>query len=199
MAERNLPEPVAKGTRANNTVGLDRKIRSVSSGIGDTLLNDILLPGVMNLLRQAGHGVIDGIFGGGGRSYYSGYSQPSYRYGRTDYSGYSRGNKDHDYDDYGRGSYYGRGKRRNNVDIIFRSWGEAEDVKDALAEVLEANGRVYISDLNYLADQDDRDHMDTEYGWFDVSKAYIRTVRRFFPDGADGYGLILPEPVYIGH
>lgn len=201
MAERNLPKPVAKGTRSSSTVGLDRKVKGIFSDVGQDIVQGTIIPGAENLLRQALHGIVDGLFGNRGRGYYSGYSsysQPSYRsgYGRTDYSGYSRGRgqQDERYDD----RYYNRGRRKNNVDMVYRTWGEAEDIKDALAEVVEANGRAYISDLNYLSDEDDRDHMDTEYGWVDISTAHIRTIRRFFPDGADGFALILPEPIYLG-
>lgn len=202
MAERNMPRPVAKGTRSQDTVGLDRKVRGIVTDVGDDILRGTIIPGAENLLRQALHGIVDGIFGNRRRGgYYDyGYPTPSYRsgysYGRTDYSGYSRGRSQDDrYED----RYYGRSRRRNNVDMVYRTWGEAEDIKDALAEVVEANGRAYISDLNYLSDEEDRDHMDTEYGWVDISSAHIRTVRHFFPDGADGFALVLPEPIYLGN
>ena len=87
MEEKNQLAPVANGTRKEPT--LDRKLRNVfisdqAGSVGDFIVWDVIVPGIKGMLQQAGHGLVDGIFGTGGRSrsstysYRRDYDEPSY-------------------------------------------------------------------------------------------------------------------------
>lgn len=191
--------PVAQGSRKE--AGLNRKLKDVfisdsAGSVGDYLVWDVVVPGIKNMLQQAGHGLVDGIFGTGGRSGSSRYSysrssgEPSYRSGssRPSYS-YSRNEKEYERRE-------SRRRRTMDSEVVLRSWNDAEDVRDGMIELLERYGRVTVSDMNALAGLSDRDFTDTEWGWEDMSGAHIRTVLRYFEDG-DGYALELPPPVYV--
>lgn len=191
--------PVAQGSRKEP--GLDRKLKDVfisdnAGSVGDYLVWDVVVPGIKNMLQQAGHGLVDGIFGNGGRSSSSRYSysrhdsEPSYRSPRPSYS-YSRNEKEYD-----RRERDSRRRRSLDSEVVLRSWSDAEDVRDGMIEILERYGRVTVSDMNALAGLSDRDFTDTEWGWEDMSGAHIKTISRYYEDG-DGYALELPPPVFV--
>ena len=193
--------PVAQGSRKDPDMG--RKLKDVfisdnAGSVGDFLVWDVLVPGIKGMLQQAGHGLVDGIFGSGGRRYNgstsysrsSRYEEPSYRNntGRPSYS-YSRNEREYERRD-------ARRRRSADSEVVLQSWGDAEAVRDGMIEYLERYGRVTVSDLNGLAGLSDRDFTDGEWGWEDISGAHIRTIRGYFEDG-DGYALELPPPVYV--
>lgn len=197
--EQHVIQPVAHGERRNPDMG--RKLKDVfisdsAGSVGDFLVWDVVVPGIKNMLQQAGHGLVDGIFGSGGGRYNghtsysrsSRYEEPSYRSGRPSYS-YSRNEREYERRD-------SRRRRSMDSEVVLPSWAEADDVKTGLAEALERYGRVTVSDLNALAGLSDRDFTDTEWGWEDVSGAHIRTIRNYYDDG-DGYAIELPPPIYL--
>ena len=198
--EQHDVRPVAKGTRRE--AGAGRRLKDVfisdsAGSVGDYLVWDVIVPGIKGMLQQAGHGLVDGIFGSGGRSRGTSYSynrssyrydEPSHRAGRPSYS-YSRNEQAYDRRD-------SRRRRSMSDEVVLRSWSDAEAVRDGMIEYLERYGRVTVSDMNGLAGLSDRDFTDSEWGWEDISGAHIRTIRNYFEDG-DGYALELPPPIYV--
>lgn len=198
--------PVAQGSRGK--VGLDRKIKNIfisdsADSVGGYLLNDVIIPGIKNMLLQGGHGLIDSIFGGrrnsGWNNWSGGPSYNSYGYtSRTDYSGYS-GGRSYSYNGPSQPSYYDQQRRRPNDDCVrvYPTWAQADEVKNLLSEILQRKQVVTIGDWNYLSNMQNRDYTDDNWGWYSVSAAKIYVVYNHYQDGGNGYALELPPPVYV--
>lgn len=198
MEENKAPKPPQIATGQKAEVGLDKKIRDVfapagdAKGLGDYLVYDILRPNFQGLMQNLLHSTIDFIFGNGGRRSYSSGSyryrdegEPSYRSGRRNYrDSYSRrDDRDRDYErDH-------RSRRYDDSTVILESWAKADEVRDMMGEWLDKYHKVSISDLNGFVGISDQDYTDSDWGWFDISDARIRTLR----DGRAELSLPRPE------
>lgn len=198
MEEKKTPKPpqIAKGQRSE--VGLDKKLKEVfappgdTKGLGDFLMYDIIRPNFQGLVQQMLHSAIDFIFGTSSRgrsSYSSSYryrdEEPSYRSSRRDYrSSYSR-DRDRDRDRDDRRS----SRRYDDSTVILESWAKADEVRDMMGEWIDKYDKVSISDLNGFVGISDQDYTDSDWGWFDISEAHIRSLR----DGRAELSLPRPE------
>lgn len=176
--------------------GVDKKLRDIfisedADSVGDYLVWGVIVPAIRGMLRDAGHGIVDGVFGKGGR-FRGGYEPERRSYERSGY--YSRSNYashyKYDRDDrpYGRSFRYSS----RDTEIIFDSRAEAEEVRDTLCEVIDRYGSASINDLNDMIgiDMADRRSGDSDWGWYDISRSRIRSTR-------EGYVLELPSPERI--
>mgnify|MGYP002626996577 CR=1 FL=1 len=81
--------------------------------------------------------------------------------------------------------------RSRDLEIIFESWAKAEEIRDTLWEILDREGVISVSQLNYLAELEDEDYTDTSWGWRDISTVTIHS-------RSDGRAvLVMPRPEYI--
>lgn len=194
--KKQTPKPpqIAKGQRSE--IGLDKKLMDVfappgdAKGLGDYLMYDIVKPNFQGLVQQLLHSAIDFIFGTSSnssrRSYSSSYryrdDEPSYRSQRRDYRGSYRRESERDRDD------RRNSRRYDDTTVILESWAKADEVRDMMGEWLDKYHKVSISDLNGFVGISDEDYTDSDWGWFDISEAHIRSLR-------DGRAeLCLPRP-----
>lgn len=198
MAETNMPEKdyhlpkVTQQGAKKQKPSVEKKLRSIfisddADNVGDYLVWGVIVPAIQGMLQDAGHGIVDGIFGrrGGGRSDYRDYSRRSRRYDdepsyRTTRRSERSRDRDRDYD------YERRRSSRDASEVIFKSRSEAEEVRDTLIEVIDKYGFASVSDLNELCGFKD-DYTDRKWGWRSLKRSSIRSTR-------DGYLLELPMP-----
>lgn len=147
---------------------------SIKSYIKD----DILIPAA----KKAFYDVVEGslsmsLFGGrgGGSSRRSNIDKVSYR----DYSASSR-------KDERRSDNYRSRSVLDYDDILFSSKGDAELVLTRLIEALDTYETVSIADFYDLSNVSDIPHTANNYGWDNLSKAYVDRVR-------DGYIIRFPK------
>lgn len=147
---------------------------SIKSYIKD----DILIPAA----KKAFYDVVEGslsmsLFGGrgGGPSRRSNIDKVSYR----DYSASSR-------KDERRSDNYRSRSVLDYDDILFSSKGDAELVLTRLIEALDTYETVSIADFYDLSNVSDIPHTANNYGWDNLSKAYVDRVR-------DGYIIRFPK------
>ena len=147
---------------------------SIKSYIKD----DILIPAA----KKAFYDVVEGslsmsLFGGrgGGSNRRSSIDRVSYR----DYSASSR-------KDERRSDNYRSRSVLDYDDILFSSKGDAELVLTRLIEALDTYETVSIADFYDLSNVPDIPHTANNYGWDNLSKAYVDRVR-------DGYIIRFPK------
>ena len=213
MAERslNLPEtPPKRRTDRLQGVG-DGKIRKGGSiehkflnvfisedadSVGEYLVWKVIVPAIQGMLRDAGHGIVDTVFGTGNNNR-TNYSRGSYE--RRSYD--SHKSASYRYDDRSRDDYddrYARSYRSNShhdsgdTEVIFRSRAKAEECRELLAEIIDRQRFATVSQLGDLIEIDNRDRRpdDDEWGWYSVARSKVRGTR-------DGYVLQLPKPEAI--
>ena len=138
MAEKKLPEsknlPQVTSEAKKQKVGVEKKLRDVfisedAGGIGEYLIWGVFVPAIQNMLRDAGHSIVDGFFGRSGYKsggYYDYSRERRYRdEGKPSYRSYqysSRNKRDRDDDSYDRRAR----TRSGDTEVVFKSRAEAE-------------------------------------------------------------------------
>ena len=91
---------------------------------------------------------------------------------------------------------YRRNDRPTYDNIVFRTSGRAEEVLDAMYDIINEYG--VISVVTFLSDilELECDHTLDRYGWKDLSSAEVKLIPVPTEDGGyeDGYWLKLPKP-----
>lgn len=173
--------PVAKArvkreSTARKVVG--EIIREDARSVGETVLWDVIIPTVKNLISDT---VTRGI-----ESMLYGDSRPRSRNNYSDYSGYSRpkGSRDRPVERRERRSARQAEPERN--EIIFDTRSDANDVIDRMSDIIDQYGQASLADLNALIGASSN-FIDDNWGWTDMGSFNVRQVR-------DGFMLTHDEP-----
>lgn len=174
--------PVAKArvkreSTARKVVG--EIIREDARSVGETVLWDVVIPTVKNLISDTVTRGIESML-------YGGDSRPRSRNSYSDYSGYSRpkGNRDRPTERRDRRSARHAEPERN--EIIFDSRSDANDVIDRMSDLIDQYGQASLADLNALIGASSN-FIDDNWGWTDMGSFDVRQVR-------DGFMLTHDEP-----
>ena len=180
--EKKEITPVAKArvkreSTARKVVG--EIIREDVSSVGETVLWDVVIPTVKNLISDTVTRGIESML-------YGGDSRPRSRNSYSDYSGYSRpkGNRDRPTERRDRRSARHAEPERN--EIIFDSRSDANDVIDRMSDLIDQYGQASLADLNALIGASSN-FIDDNWGWTDMGSFDVRQVR-------DGFMLTHDEP-----
>lgn len=180
--EKKTIEPVAKArikreSTARKVVG--EIIREDARSVGETVLWDVIIPTVKNLISDTVTRGIESML-------YGGDSRPRSRNSYSDYSGYSRpkGNRDRPTERRDRRSARHAEPERN--EIIFDSRSDANDVIDRMSDLIDQYGQASLADLNALIGASSN-FIDDNWGWTDMGSFDVRQVR-------DGFMLTHDEP-----
>ena len=173
--------PVAKArvkreSTARKVVG--EIIKEDARSVGETVLWDVVIPTVKNLISDT---VTRGI-----ESMLYGDSRPRSRNNYSDYSGYSRpkGSRDRPVERRERRSARQAEPERN--EIIFDTRSDANDVIDRMSDIIDQYGQASLADLNALIGASSN-FIDDNWGWTDMGSFNVRQVR-------DGFMLTHDEP-----
>lgn len=173
--------PVAKArvkreSTARKVVG--EIIREDARSVGETVLWDVIIPTVKNLISDT---VTRGI-----ESMLYGDSRPRSKNTYSDYSGYShpKGSRDRPAERRERRSARQAEPERN--EIIFDSRSDAFDVIDRMSDLIDQYGQASLADLNALIGASSN-FIDDNWGWTDMGSFDVRQVR-------DGFMLTHDEP-----
>lgn len=151
------------------------------------LVWDILIPAVKDTISDLVKKGIDALLFSEGRP-----SNASDRGGGTSRIRYDQASY-RQYQSPGRrtspGYTYNRRAGHNFDDIIFRTRADAENVLDNLVELTMQYGIATVGDLYSMAGIDST-YVDQEYGWYELSRAAVLSVR-------GGFILDLPKPQRI--
>lgn len=173
--ERKEITPVTKArvkreSTAKKVVG--EIIREDAKSVGETVLWDVIIPTVKNLISDmVTRGIESMLYGGDTRPSRS-------RSGYSDYSGYSRP-KD-------RRDRSARHAEPDRNEIIFDTRSDANDVIDRMSDLIDQYGQVSLADLNALIGASSN-FIDDNWGWTDMGSFNVRQVR-------DGFMLTHDEP-----
>lgn len=180
--EKKEITPVAKArvkreSTARKVVG--EIIREDARSVGETVLWDVVIPTVKNLISDTVTRGIESIL-------YGGDSRPRSRNSYSDYSGYSRpkGSRDRPAERRERRSARHTEPERN--EIIFDSRSDANDVIDRMSDLIDQYGQASLADLNALIGASSN-FIDDNWGWTDMGSFDVRQVR-------DGFMLTHDEP-----
>lgn len=174
--ERKEIAPVTKArvkreSTAKKVVG--EIIREDAKSVGETVLWDVIIPTVKNLISDTvTRGIESMLYGGDTRPSRS-------RSGYSDYSGYSRP-KDR------RERRSARHAEPERNEIIFDTRSDANDVIDRMSDLIDQYGQVSLADLNALIGASSN-FIDDNWGWTDMGSFDVRQVR-------DGFMLTHDEP-----
>ena len=179
--ERKEITPVTKArvkreSTAKKVVG--EIIKEDARSVGETVLWDVIIPTVKNLISDT---VTRGI-----ESMLYGDSRPRSRNNYSDYSGYSRpkGSRDRPVERRERRSARQAEPERN--EIIFDTRSDANDVIDRMSDIIDQYGQASLADLNALIGASSN-FIDDNWGWTDMGSFNVRQVR-------DGFMLTHDEP-----
>lgn len=179
--EKKEITPVAKArvkreSTARKVVG--EIIKEDARSVGETVLWDVVIPTVKNLISDT---VTRGI-----ESMLYGDSRPRSRNNYSDYSGYSRpkGSRDRPVERRERRSARQAEPERN--EIIFDTRSDANDVIDRMSDIIDQYGQASLADLNALIGASSN-FIDDNWGWTDMGSFNVRQVR-------DGFMLTHDEP-----
>lgn len=179
--EKKEITPVAKArvkreSTARKVVG--EIIKEDARSVGETVLWDVIIPTVKNLISDT---VTRGI-----ESMLYGDSRPRSRNNYSDYSGYSRpkGSRDRPVERRERRSARQAEPERN--EIIFDTRSDANDVIDRMGDIIDQYGQASLADLNALIGASSN-FIDDNWGWTDMGSFDVRQVR-------DGFMLTHDEP-----
>lgn len=174
--------PVAKArvkreSTARKVIG--EIIREDARSVSETVLWDVIIPTVKNLISDTVTRGIESML-------YGGDSRPRSKNTYSDYSGYSRP----------KGSRYRPTERRERRsarhaepernEIIFDSRSDANDVIDRMSDLIDQYGQASLADLNALIGASSN-FIDDNWGWTDMGSFDVRQVR-------DGFMLTHDEP-----
>ena len=168
---------VKRESTAKKVVG--EIIREDARSVGETVLWDVIIPTVKNLISDTVTRGIESML-------YGGDSRPRSRSSYSDYSGYSRpkGTRDRPAERRERRSARHAEPERN--EIIFDTRSDANDVIDRMSDLIDQYGQVSLADLNALIGASSN-FIDDNWGWTDMGSFDVRQVR-------DGFMLIHDEP-----
>ena len=154
-------------------------IREDAHSVGETVLWDVIIPTVKNLISDTVTRGIESML-------YGGDSRPRSRSSYSDYSGYSRpkGTRDRPAERRERRSARHAEPERN--EIIFDTRSDANDVIDRMSDLIDQYGQVSLADLNALIGASSN-FIDDNWGWTDMGSFDVRQVR-------DGFMLTHDEP-----
>lgn len=154
-------------------------IREDACSVGETVLWDVIIPTVKNLISDTVTRGIESML-------YGGDSRPRSRSSYSDYSGYSRpkGTRDRPAERRERRSARHAEPERN--EIIFDTRSDANDVIDRMSDLIDQYGQVSLADLNALIGASSN-FIDDNWGWTDMGSFDVRQVR-------DGFMLTHDEP-----
>lgn len=181
--ERKEITPVTKArvkreSTAKKVVG--EIIREDAKSVGETVLWDVIIPTVKNLISDTvTRGIESMLYGGDTRPSRS-------RSGYSDYSGYSRPKDRHDRSSERRPSRSARHAEPDRNEIIFDTRSDANDVIDRMSDLIDQYGQVSLADLNALIGASSN-FIDDNWGWTDMGSFNVRQVR-------DGFMLTHDEP-----
>ena len=181
--ERKEITPVTKArvkreSTAKKVVG--EIIREDAKSVGETVLWDVIIPTVKNLISDTvTRGIESMLYGGDTRPSRS-------RSGYSDYSGYSRPKDRRDRSSERRPSRYARHAEPERNEIIFDTRSDANDVIDRMSDLIDQYGQVSLADLNALIGASSN-FIDDNWGWTDMGSFNVRQVR-------DGFMLTHDEP-----
>lgn len=179
--EREKIEKVATGKRKRKSELSkisDAIISEDARNVKHHILMDVLVPAFKNALSDVVTDAINMLlFGDTKRKSSSGSRSRYYSYDARFDSGYSRERPSYRRSDY------------DFDDVILDSRGEAEEILDAMNDILGRYGLVRVADMYELAGLT-CNYTDNKYGWTSLRTAEI--VR-----GRDGYGLKLPKAMPI--
>lgn len=173
--------PVAKArvkreSTARKVVG--EIIREDARSVGETVLWDVIIPTVKNLISDT---VTRGI-----ESMLYGDSRPRSRNNYSDYSGYSRLKDGRDRPVERRERRSARQAEPERNEIIFDTRSDANDVIDRMSDIIDQYGQASLADLNALIGASSN-FIDDNWGWTDMGSFDVRQVR-------DGFMLTHDEP-----
>ena len=197
MAEVKMPEMENEKApeKLEKVVKGEVKKRKASSGLAgefvkeepsyvrDYILGEVVLPAVKNLISDMVKNSVDLFLFGQttGRT-----SSPNRD--RTRYSSYGSRRYDDDFDD--------RPRRRNRAsryddfsDIVMSSRADAITVLNDLKDQIEDYGCATVANFYELVGEDSG-HTDTKYGWENLDRAYVDSVR-------GGYIIEFPRAKYL--
>lgn len=168
---------VKRESTAKKVVG--EIIREDARSVGETVLWDVIIPTVKNLISDTVTRGIESML-------YGGDSRPRSRSSYSDYSGYSRpkGTRDRPAERRERRSARHAEPERN--EIIFDTRSDANDVIDRMSDLIDQYGQVSLADLNALIGASSN-FVDDNWGWTDMGSFDVRQVR-------DGFMLTHDEP-----
>lgn len=174
--------PVAKARVKRESTArkvVDEIIREDARSVGETVLWDVIIPTVKNLISDTVTRGIESML-------YGGDSRPRSRNSYSDYSGYSspKGNRDRPAERRERRSARHAEPERN--EIIFDSRSDANDVIDRMSDLIDQYGQTSLADLNALIGASSN-FIDDDWGWTDMGSFDVRQVR-------DGFMLTHDEP-----
>lgn len=168
---------VKRESTAKKVVG--EIIREDARSVGETVLWDVIIPTVKNLISDTVTRGIESML-------YGGDSRPRSKSSYSDYSGYSRpkGTRDRPAERRERRSARHAEPERN--EIIFDTRSDANDVIDRMSDLIDQYGQVSLADLNALIGASSN-FIDDNWGWTDMGSFDVRQVR-------DGFMLTHDEP-----
>ena len=169
---------VKRESTAKKVVG--EIIREDAKSVGETVLWDVIIPTVKNLISDTvTRGIESMLYGGDTRPSRS-------RSGYSDYSGYSRPKDRRDRSSERRPSRSARHAEPDRNEIIFDTRSDANDVIDRMSDLIDQYGQVSLADLNALIGASSN-FIDDNWGWTDMGSFNVRQVR-------DGFMLTHDEP-----
>lgn len=180
--ERKDITPVVKArikreSTARKVVG--EIIREDARTVGETVLWDVIIPTVKNLISDTVTRGIESML-------YGGDSRPRSKTSYSDYSGYSRPKGSRDRPSERRDRRSARPAEPERNEIIFDSRSDANDVIDRMSDLIDQYGQASLADLNALIGASSN-FIDDNWGWTDMGSFNVRQVR-------DGFLLTHDEP-----
>lgn len=153
--------------------------------VKDFVLHDLIIPYTKNLIGDIFHNTVDMMLYGrnsGGRSRTTRRSD----IGHVSYRDYYDDRRD-DRRETGRSTY---NSRFSYDDIKFEYRTDAEAVLEQMKDIIDTYDLVRVLDLYDLAGAGPAPHTANNYGWTNLSRAYVDRVR-------DGYIIKLPKAVAL--
>lgn len=168
--------------------GLDKiGVNTDIGGAGGTIWEDVIKPTFLDVCRDIMYAAADYFFGGVG--------------GRRSSQGKKNG-KNGKYTNYSSKSTQKTGKKLPSVASYYMEFDKrraesedddpgAEDVRDSMADVIDASGSVSIQDMITLAGKSTTNYTLADWGWTDMSRAMVRR------NSNGSYYIDLPKPIWI--
>ena len=180
--EREKITPVTKArvrreSTAKKVVG--EIIREDVRSVGETVLWDVVIPAVKNLIADTVTRGIESML-------YGGDSRPRSRSSYSDYSGYSHPKAARDRPAEKRERRSARPAEPERNEIIFDTRSDAIDVIDRMSDLIDQYGQASLADLSALIGASSN-FIDDNWGWTDLGSFNVRQVR-------DGFMLTHDEP-----
>lgn len=151
-----------------------------AGSVGDYILWDVVIPGIKDAIGDILHGSIDRIFGDGRTIRRTRYGVNGSRYHYAGLYDGSRRKRDQREE---RERLHTSGYKS----LVFDSRNDAEEVLDAMTDILDHYDAVSIADLNELAGITG-EFTDNKYGWTNLSRSGVKRDH-------GGYVLDLPRAI----